>query len=121
MIKAWLTQCKQRVILNNEVSNFVPVKSGIPQGTVLRPLMSLLYINDIATNINSSLCLFADDCINVFSYDVLEINLLHQPLTASIILKTQHPYLGVVFPQSMSWSHHIDHLHNKATKSLKLS
>ena len=60
-IKAWLTQRKQRVILNNETSNFVPVKSGVPQGTVLGPLMFLLYINDIATNINSSIRLFADD------------------------------------------------------------
>jgi len=53
-IKAWLTQRKQRVVLNNVTSNFVPVKSGVPQGT---PLMFLLYINDISTNINSSICL----------------------------------------------------------------
>ena len=33
-------------------------------------------------------------------------------------LKSQHPYLGVIFHQSMSWSHHIDHLCGKATKSL---
>ena len=36
----------------------------------------------------------------------------------ALVLKSQHPYLGVIFHQSLSWSHHIDHLCNKATKSL---
>ena len=44
-------------------SNYVLVTSGVPQGTVLGPLMFLLYINDINKNITSSkLGLFADDC-----------------------------------------------------------
>ena len=45
-------------------SNYVPATSGVPQGTVLGPLMFLLYINDINKNITSSkLGLFADDCV----------------------------------------------------------
>ena len=43
-------------------SDFVRVKSGV-QGTVLRPLMFLLYINDISENLTSHIRLFADDCI----------------------------------------------------------
>ena len=39
------------------------MKCGIPEGTVLGPLMFLLYINDIDTNIFSTIRLFADDCI----------------------------------------------------------
>ena len=38
------------------------MQSGVPQGTVLGPLMFLLYINDISNNIHSPLHLFADDC-----------------------------------------------------------
>ena len=37
--------------------------SGVPQGTVLGPLMFLLYINDISNNLTSHIRLFADDCI----------------------------------------------------------
>ena len=44
-------------------SENLSVLSGVPQGTVLGPLMFLLYINDISTNIGSSIPLFADDCV----------------------------------------------------------
>ena len=35
----------------------------MPQGTVLRPLLVLLYVNDIGSNISSTIELFADDCL----------------------------------------------------------
>jgi len=39
------------------------VTSGVPQGSVLCPILFLAYINDISTNIKSKIRLFADDCI----------------------------------------------------------
>ena len=62
-IQTWLTQRTQCVVLNSESSCPVSVMSGVPQGTVLGPLMFLLYINDITKDINSPLRLFADDCL----------------------------------------------------------
>ena len=51
------------IMVDGESSSATPVKSGVPQGMVLGPLMFLVYINDINENITSSVRLFADDCI----------------------------------------------------------
>ena len=62
-INSWLTGTKQRVIVDHSTSVWTPVKSGVPQGTVLRPLMFVIYINDIGDKVSSSLRLFAEDCV----------------------------------------------------------
>ena len=62
-IEQWLTERNQQVTLENHVSSKLPVKSGVPQGTILGPLMFLMYINDIDENISSTVRLFADDCV----------------------------------------------------------
>ena len=49
--------------MDGESSDATPVKSGVPQGTVLGPLMFLVYINDINENITSLIRLFADDYV----------------------------------------------------------
>lgn len=48
---------------NNYTSPLSSVTSGVPQGAVLSPLLFLIYINDLPSNIKSKLRLFADDCI----------------------------------------------------------
>ena len=62
-IESWLTCRSQAVVVEGERSKDVPVLSGVPQGTVLGPLMFILFINDIGENITSSIKLFADDCL----------------------------------------------------------
>lgn len=57
----YLDSRKQRVVIPGVSSNWSSVKAGVPQGSILGPLLFLLYINDIVENINSSIRLFADD------------------------------------------------------------
>ena len=63
-IKAWLKNRKQRVVLNGFQSNWSHVPSGVPQGSVLGPLLFLIFINDIDTAVDAVHCVlikFADD------------------------------------------------------------
>ena len=57
----YLCNRKQRVVLNGSVSPFCEIGSGVPQGSVLGPLLFLIYINDLEDNIISNVKFFADD------------------------------------------------------------
>ena len=80
-IATWLTTRIQRVIVEGEKSTDKGVLSGVPQGTVLGPLMFLVYINDIDTDICSSVRLFADDCV---LYRIIKTPEDHQQLQCDL-------------------------------------
>jgi len=58
---SFLSNRSQRVVLNSQLSEWVPVWSGVPQGSVLGPLLFILYVNDILDLIQGSVRMFADD------------------------------------------------------------
>ena len=60
-IRAFLVGRTQAVVLEGESSSEVSVTSGMPQGSVLGPLLFLLYINDLPQNIQAQVRLFAAD------------------------------------------------------------
>ena len=57
----FLKDRKQRVVLNGQNSTWVNVEAGVPQGSILGPLLFLIYINDLSENLVSNPKLFADD------------------------------------------------------------
>jgi len=63
MDKEFLLDRTQRVRVGGKLSAEVRVMSGVPQGSVLGPLLFLAYVNDIWRNIESPIGLFADDCV----------------------------------------------------------
>ncbi len=61
-ITSFLTERKQHVVIGGNCSSWVKVDSGVPQGTVLGPLL-FLFINDNHITSESTVRLFADDCV----------------------------------------------------------
>ena len=87
-IASLLTGRMQSVVVEGQISHSIPVTSGVPQGSVLGPLLFLLYINDLPECVSSqsTIRLFADDSFlyrkirsaadTPSSFSMISINLL---------------------------------------------
>ena len=60
-VSEWLKNRKQRVCLNGQTSSWLSVMSGVPQGSVLGPILFLVFINDLDSGIINWILKFADD------------------------------------------------------------
>ena len=58
---SYLSNRRQRVVINGQASDWASVLAGVPQGSILGPLLFLIFINDIVKHIWCSIRLFADD------------------------------------------------------------
>ena len=79
LVESFLSIRYQRVVLNGQASFWVDLKAGVPQGSILDPLLFPIYINDLSENLKSTDKLFADDT-SIF-------HVVKDPNTSAEILK----------------------------------
>ncbi|KAL9975943.1 hypothetical protein ACROYT_G013166 [Oculina patagonica] len=99
--KSYLSRRKQRTACSNAVSDPLPMTFGVPQGSILGPLLFLVYINDLPLAIkNCEVTLYADD--TVLYYFGKEPHLLEEALNNDV-LKVVHLVLPIFDYADLVW------------------
>lgn len=110
-IEAFLKNRRQRVIQGEILSDWVEIFSGVPQGSVIGPLLFVLYINDLPKGIENVVKLYADDT-KIFSQTVLEISAAKLQSDLDLILKWTQDWL-LLFNTSKCVVMHYGHKNKK--------
>ena len=92
LIKDFLSSRKQTVVLNGQHSSWADVKAGVPQGSILSPLLFLIYTNDLPKGLNSNVKLFADD--------TLLFSVVHNITDSANLLKSD---LSMINESALQW------------------
>lgn len=111
-ITNFLSNRKQAVKVNTSLSSSSPVLSGVPQGSVLGPVLFLIFVTNISDHITNFISLFADDT-KLFSYILEDENSIHSTSTLQedLIMLTQW---SEIMQMSFNLSKcHVMHLGNK--------
>ena len=115
----FLTNRKQRVQIRGSYSEWSPVISGVPQGSVLGPIMFLIYVNDIPTIITSTAKLFADDTKTYRQINKVEDSIALQSDLTTLDLWADH--WQVTFNPSKCEVMRITHNKDKSTTRYQVS
>ena len=84
LLKAYLHDLQQRVVLKAQTPDWRKVNSGVPQGSVLGPLLFLIFINDLLDGITALCKIFADDT-SLFS-KVYDIDISAKELNSDFVI-----------------------------------
>ena len=95
LIKRFLTNRFQRVVLNCQISNWKNILADVPQGSILGRLFFLIFINDMPEGIQSNLKIFADET-SIFS-------VMKDRISASVINVTLNEDLYLISKWAYSW------------------
>ena len=90
LMENYLTGCQQRVVLNGQNSSWKNILAGVPQGSVLGPLLFLIYINDLPNGIESICKTFADD--TSFFSEVKDATVSHAQLNNDLNKISKWPF-----------------------------
>lgn len=104
---SYLDKRQQRVCIKSKASSWKQTNAGVPQGSILGPLLFLIFINDIVKSIRGNIRLFADDTI---LYEIVD-----DPLLTAIILNID---LSNIYAWSRTW---LVDFHPQKTESLVIS
>jgi len=90
--KNYLSNRKQYVVLDNTSSSFMSIKTGVPQGSILGPLLFLLYVNDLSSSTQAKIISYADDTCLLTPISLNNSNLSIETQTNSVNKKLDNLY-----------------------------
>ena len=114
LLKSFLNNRFQRVVLNCQCSNWSSVLAGVRQGSILGPLLFLIYINDLPDGLESSVKLFADDTsllLTVYDPNMLadqldkdlqKYQIVHTNRKRSLIQTYSRKHKKLYFPEKLT-------------------
>ena len=85
-MRDFLSERRQRVVLNGQASTWTNIIAGVPQGSILGPLLFLIYINDLSGRLSTNAKLFADETslFSVIHDSQTSANVIHKDLQMTI-------------------------------------
>ena len=84
------------MVINNYISNWSHITSGVPQGSILGPLLFLIFINDITAHVTSNIHLFADDCT------------IYRKISSQVDIDCLQKDLDAVYYWTQKWQLHLN-------------
>ena len=146
LIASYLTDRRQLVVINGQRSQTMSLKYGVPQGSVLGPILFLIAINDLMFNIPTSNIVFADDTTFMHKHNSLnELEtlknstlthvkswfsangfLLNESKTESLVFTLKQfdthkcKMLGIVIDTKLTWQEHVNYISVKLSRVVYL-